>query len=169
MMTEDKVRVRRGSVDDLPSTAELWNRANKHYGRTLAVEHQGHVIVEGIAGRMTNDEGDLLIAEIEGRIAGMLLGSRVREDRGKGPIVDGLAIVSWVAVDPDYWGHGIATHLMEDLLDLLRAKQFRRVILWTHQDNVRAQRMYERLGFTLAPEQMKDSTGALIIQYARDL
>ncbi|MBC5815945.1 MAG: GNAT family N-acetyltransferase [Candidatus Eremiobacteraeota bacterium] len=161
--------IRRGSVEDLPPTAELWNRANKHYGRTLAVEHQGHVIIESIARRMTNDDADLLIAEVEGNLAGMLLGSPVREDRGKGPIIQGLAIVSWVAVDPGHWGHGIATRLMEDLLDVLRAKKFRRVILWTHQDNVRAQRMYERLGFTLSGEQTNDSAGALVIQYGRDL
>ena len=169
MTTKDKVTIRRGTVGDLPATAELWNRANKHYGRTLAVEHQGHVIIENIARRMTNDDADLLIAEVEGKLAGMLLGSPVREDRGTGSLIEGLAIVSWVAVDPDYWGHGIATRLMEDLLGFLRAKNFRRVILWTHQDNVRAQRMYERLGFMLAAEQMNDSAGALVIQYGRDL
>jgi len=169
MTTKDDVRIRRGSVEDLPLTAELWDRANKHYGRTLPNEYRGHVIIESVAGRMTGDAGDLLIAEVAGKLVGMLLGSPVREDRGKGPLVDGIAIVSWVAVDPGHWGLGIATRLLEDLLDLLSAKQFRRVILWTHQDNVRAQRMYERLGFTLTPEQMKDSTGALIIQYGRDL
>ncbi len=169
MMTKVTVSIRRGSVADLPPTAELWNRANKHYGRTLAVEHQGHVIIESIERRMTNDDADLLIAEIEGELAGMLLGSPLREDRGNGPVIDGLAIISWVAVDPGHWGHGIATRLMEDLLEILRAKKFRRVVLWTHQDNVRAQRMYERLGFTVAAEQMNDSAGALVIQYGRDL
>jgi ribosomal protein S18 acetylase RimI-like enzyme len=30
--------------------------------------------------------------------------------------------VSWVAVDPADWGRGIATQLMEDLLERLREK-----------------------------------------------
>lgn len=161
--------MRRGGTEDLPVTAELWDRANLAYGRTLAIEHQGNVIVESICRRITNDNADLLIAEVGGKLAGMLLGSPSRENRGDGPIIAGWAHVSWVAVDPAYWGRGIATQLMEDLLERLREKKFRHVQLWTHQDNVRAQRVYERLGFTATGQQMTDSVGALILHYALDL
>ncbi|MDP9110632.1 MAG: GNAT family N-acetyltransferase [Candidatus Eremiobacteraeota bacterium] len=169
MTAKGSVTIRRGSVDDLPRTSEVWDRANRHYGRTLAAEHQGNAIVENTARRMINDDADLLVAEVDGKLAGMLLGSPVREDRGSGPVIEGLAHISWVAVEPAYWGRGVATLLIEELLDIFRAKKVSRVRLWTHQDNVRAQRIYERLGFRPTGEQMMDSAGALVIQYGRDI
>jgi ribosomal protein S18 acetylase RimI-like enzyme len=166
---KSEVTIRRGRVEDLPLTADLWNRANAAYGRTLAVEHQGDVARERIAKRITDDDAYLMIAEVDGNLAGMLLGTALREKHGEGPIIAGWANIGWVAVDPAYWGRGIATELMEDLLQRLREKGFAHVQLWTHQDNVRAQRVYERLGFMATGQQMRDSSGALILHYALDL
>ena len=167
-MTRSEVIIRRATVDDLPVTADVWDRAQIARSAVFPEEFRGAVVIGSIARRMRVDDADLLVAQIDGKIVGMALGSPAREG-GKGPRIAGLAHISWVAVDPPSWGRGIATQLMQELLDTLRAKAFARVQLWTHDDNMRAQRIYERLGFVRTPKTMMDSVGAKIVHYERDI
>jgi GNAT superfamily N-acetyltransferase len=57
--------------------------------------------------------------------------------------LDGLYVV------PERWGSGIAVELHDQALDVLRAEGFQRCHLWVLEDNRRARRFYERLGWRL--------------------
>jgi GNAT superfamily N-acetyltransferase len=59
----------------------------------------------------------------------------------------GLWIISNVAVDPDFRGHGIAHQLMEASLQEARGKGARMVLLEVQTDNAPAQQLYGELGF----------------------
>jgi len=169
MSAQIAVSIRVGTSADLPATAQLWERAHAAGGRWLATEHRGADAIVRIAERMSRDGARLFIAEAEGKLAGMLLGSPAREEDGEGPIIPHLMHVSWVAVDPASWGRGIATRLMETLMEYARESGFRRAQLWTHQTNTRAQRIYERLGFAATGKELVDSLGNIIVHYDREL
>ncbi|GAC1498206.1 MAG: GNAT family N-acetyltransferase [Vulcanimicrobiaceae bacterium] len=168
-MSATGITVRVGTLADLPATAELWERAHAAGGRLLAMEHRGAIVIAGIAKRMTVDQARLFIAEGDENLAGMLLGSPAREEHGQGPTFPDLVHVSWVAVHPASWGRGIATRLMETFMEYARESGFRRVQLWTHQTNARAQRLYERLGFVASGRELTDSLGNIIVHYEREL
>ena len=57
--------------------------------------------------------------------------------------LDGLYVV------PERWGSGIAVELHDAALDVVRAAGFEQCHLWVLDDNRRARRFYERLGWRL--------------------
>lgn len=59
----------------------------------------------------------------------------------------GMAHVSNVAVDPEYQHQGVATRLLIELLDRVRAHGSSAVTLEARAANKRAHRLYSRLGF----------------------
>ncbi len=58
-----------------------------------------------------------------------------------------LGHVARLYVDPDRWGRGIGTVLYETAIADLRASGFCAATLWVLEDNHRARRWYERLGW----------------------
>jgi ribosomal-protein-alanine N-acetyltransferase len=58
------------------------------------------------------------------------------------------AFVQTIAVAPDRQGHGLGAVLLEELLAEAARRQQRRVLLEVRADNVPAQRLYARYGFT---------------------
>ena len=50
-------------------------------------------------------------------------------------------------VDPDHWGRGLGSKLMERAIDCVVDRGHRRVRLWVLADNVGARAFYERCGF----------------------
>ena len=84
-----------------------------------------------------------LVAEVDGRIAGygsLVTGNRRRAHSGS---------ISF-AVEPDHWGEGIGTLLLEALLDLAdNWFNVRRLSLQVFTDNSRAIQMLERRGFQI--------------------
>lgn len=52
-----------------------------------------------------------------------------------------------LAVDPDFRGRGLGRRLVAHVLERLVAKGVQRVFLEVAEENVEAQRLYERLGF----------------------
>jgi ribosomal protein S18 acetylase RimI-like enzyme len=49
---------------------------------------------------------------------------------------------------PDRWGSGAATELMDHVEQRLKAEGFATAVLWVLDDNPRARRFYERLGWS---------------------
>lgn len=62
--------------------------------------------------------------------------------------VDGAADVQTIAVAPARQGTGLGARLLTDLLTAATAFDCREVFLEVRVDNTRAQRLYERFGFT---------------------
>jgi len=48
---------------------------------------------------------------------------------------------------PEYWGRSIGMQLMEWALNDIQTKGCKKAVLWVIEDNVRARKFYEKLGF----------------------
>ncbi|MHB1986954.1 MAG: GNAT family N-acetyltransferase [Acidimicrobiales bacterium] len=85
------------------------------------------------------------LAETDGSATGIVAGFTTDEG-GDATSADGMEIVSmWVA--PDHRRRGIATELVERVLELARDQHLSQVTLWVAAGNKRATATYERLGF----------------------
>jgi GNAT superfamily N-acetyltransferase len=80
-----------------------------------------------------NPQLTVLVAEVDGAPAG-LAGCRTEW-------LDGLY------VRPEHWGRGLGRKLHDEVLDRLRANGSPRCHLWVLEDNERARRFYEGLGW----------------------
>lgn len=49
---------------------------------------------------------------------------------------------------PEYWNRGIGKHLITWGLQELKARGYQKVTLWVLEENFRARRFYEKMGFT---------------------
>ena len=77
--------------------------------------------------------GGVTIASVEGCVVGVLAISRS----------DGASWIDQMYIAPEYCGQGIGTQLLRATLDSLQMP----VRLYAFQENERARRFYERLGF----------------------
>lgn len=99
-----------------------------------------------------------LVAELSGRIAGMILGFRQSPLEGR---------VFWLAVRSGSQGQGVGRRLMTELLEIFRRLGVIFVILEVRTGNKRAQKLYLDLGFeivTACKSYYPDGEGALIMR-----
>lgn len=86
---------------------------------------------------LENDRAHYLVARMDGRAVGYV-GIWLVADEGH---------ITNVAVHPDYRSRGVGRRLMEAITDLARRRGARRLTLEVRKSNLRAQRLYESLGF----------------------
>lgn len=112
----------------------------------------------------------LVVAEDSEEIVGMTVGMQALEDDGKGPPMPGLAHFAMVFVGPGRWGEGIGRCLVKRLVREAHERGYRGAQLWTAPDNLRAQKLYEGLGFRQSGRAATNEFGAPIVHYQlRDL
>ncbi|OAA31586.1 acetyltransferase [Kosmotoga arenicorallina S304] len=83
----------------------------------------------------------MILVELDGKIVGMLNfngGTRPRT-RHRGEF--GISVLK------DYWGHGIATAMLEYLIEWAKEHEILKIDLMVREDNERAIKLYEKLGF----------------------
>lgn len=85
----------------------------------------------------TCSEG-FVVAEIDGIVAGFVVGYRVSEEAGR---------IFSLAVHPKYQNLGIGSALLEEIIRLLRRCLVSEIGLEVRQSNSGAKRFYERHGF----------------------
>jgi ribosomal protein S18 acetylase RimI-like enzyme len=158
--------IRAGEARDLETAAAVWLSANlaRRDGRPLTPEHGARVRAV-----LARPDTFLLIAEGQTGVVGMAAAMQGRADDGAGPPVPGLCHVGMVAVVPERWGEGIGDRLVDALFAAARERGYRQAQLWTHADNLRAQRLYDRRGFRRSGRQKIDDLGEPIVYYARPL
>ena len=61
---------------------------------------------------------------------------------------DGGSEILGLYVDPDHWGRGVGTSLLEGAMESLRRSSPERTRLWVLEGNVRAERFYLARGWT---------------------
>lgn len=114
--------------DDFVAVYELWAKAGPglHLGRSDSQDE--------IAKKLKRDPDLFLVAEVDGRIVGAVVGG-----------FDGRrGLVYHLGVDAAYRKNGIGRQLMDALEGRLRAKGCLRSYLLVTHDNLEAQRFYER-------------------------
>ena len=111
-----------------------------------------------------------LTAKAGGTTVGTAIASVAREYDGLGPRMEDVANVSFVAVDPAFWGRGIGRRLMEEIESRIRAAGFSRAQLWAREDDARSFTLYEHLGYRKTGESKLDHcNGDTIVRMAKDL
>lgn len=123
------VTIRRAAEADVEPIAGVWLAARRAAGdRFPPPVHEDAELVPHLLGDVL-PVADVLVAEREGRVLGVLILS--------GPLVDGLYVA------PEAQGTGIGTALLERA----KAERPEGLRLWVFASNVPAEAFYERRGF----------------------
>jgi GNAT superfamily N-acetyltransferase len=131
--------LRRATVGDADIAAEVYLRARHHAVPEIpALVHSDDDVRQWMRGVLGEHEAWLAFAD-----DGALLGLMVLEGDWVGQLY----------VDPAWTGQGLGTQF----LDLAKQRRPGGLQLWTFESNVRAQRFYERNGFTV--EERTDGSG----------
>jgi GNAT superfamily N-acetyltransferase len=131
----------------------LIRAARPDEGDALA-DIQRRASVVGLAHIFPPEQYPYPIDEIRRRWRDALAGGRsalVYEDAGEmvGVALTGPEWLDGLYVVPERWGSGIAVELHDEALGVVRAEGFEQCHLWVLEDNRRARRFYERLGWRL--------------------
>lgn len=85
-----------------------------------------------------------IIMLTDGKPVGILTYGKSKDEDLKDSAVEILRIY----LVPEYWGQNLGMVLMAWGLEEMRQKGYRRISLWVIEDNKRARKHYERMGFT---------------------
>lgn len=120
----------RAAYDDLPPEDELRSRWERWYD-SEALEQQ-----------ISHPDGIFLVTERDGRLVGIA-----------------HAVPGWdppelarLYVDPDVWGEGIGSRLLEETLEAVSEEGIPRIVLRVHRGNDRAVAFYRARGFDRVPD-----------------
>ena len=87
-----------------------------------------------------NKKAEILVAKCDGHVAGFLGLWR------RGKYKEHVATLG-ISVHPDYWGNGIATHLIESAVELAKDSGLIRLEIETMADNMAMRHVAEKEGF----------------------
>ena len=154
--------IRAGEPRDVEAAAAVWLAANaaRRGDRSVPPGHEARV-----RGALQRADTFVVIAEDADAIVGMGAAMQGRADDGAGPPIPGLCHVGMVAVGPERWGEGIGGRIVDALCATARTRRYRAAQLWTHADNVRAQRLYDGRGFRPSGRRKTDDFGEPIVHY----
>ena len=83
---------------------------------------------------------------------------------------DKTAYIKMIALLPQFQNKGVGSCIVNQCVDNLKSRKFKTVILYTDQDNYRAQRCYEKCGFKVTEEYTeKMSNGEVVKRYKMEL
>ena len=146
--------IRSGSAQDIPAVMDLVRRVvpgmraagnlqwNDEYPNAAAFERDV-------------ERGEMWVAEVEGKLGGV---AAVTTDQDPEyaevgwDLTETAIVVHRVAVDPEFRGLGIAAALMEQAETVARARGIGVLRVDTNSENAATQRLFPKLGYTLAGE-----------------
>ena len=159
------VVVRPATADDHEPAIAVWAAAEAARCGGPAPEEVPAALRE----RFRRPDVWLLVAVDDGQVVGVTQGWPAREDDGAGPVITGRCHLSLVFVAPDRWREGIGSRLVDGALEHARSLGFDHVQLYTHEDNARAQRLYQGRGFARDGVVRDDAWGDRIGRWSRAL
>ncbi|MER6011792.1 GNAT family N-acetyltransferase [Streptomyces bluensis] len=163
MSADHAVTVRPGTATDIEEALTILNAADAQRSGRLP---RGGESRERTRKRLAGPDTFFFIAQSTGgNPIGLAAGMSGRQDGGTGPTIPGLCHISMVAVRPEHWGEGVGKQLLQVLLSHGRNHGYDRFQLFTHADNARAQRLYERMGFTVTGQTAVSDEGEDIVHY----
>lgn len=90
-----------------------------------------------------SDRDTCLVAELEGKIVGFVLGTLLEKRRGTWV----YGYVQWLGVDPDQGRRGIGASLIEEIRERFIDDGARMLLVDTEADNEPALRLFDKMGF----------------------
>lgn len=135
------VKIRAATIDDL---AKIFHLGEKVF-TPQEVSNLYRTWDEYEVTHLFNAEPEyMLVAEVNGRLAGFCLGSVIEKARSAWS----YGHLLWLAVDPRYEGHGIAGLLFDEFRDIMEEQSVRMLMVDTQADNERAIGFFRRKGFS---------------------
>ncbi|MEP1207022.1 MAG: N-acetyltransferase family protein [Rhizobiaceae bacterium] len=142
------MQIRQARPDDIPAITEIYGRSVVE--EFVSFEHQPPSVAE-MTSRMAAliDAGyPYLVAELDGEIAGYCYASSYRPRPAYSKTVE-----STVYVAPKFWRQGVASRLLDSLIEQCRARQYRQMIAIAacqgdaNLQEVASVQLHHRLGF----------------------
>lgn len=132
---ERKIRVRPMEHEDIDSVLAI--------DRKITGVRRAITYTELITGDLGGVLGLSLVAEVDGQVAGFILARRVLV--GEPPTEVGL--VQILGVDPDYQHQGLATAMVNALVETCQTKKLNAVRIMVDVGDSQLQGLFEHLGF----------------------
>jgi len=129
-------------VDDV---VELWRKLTSD-GTLIIDDENLKRFREFLEGLSKEDENQVLVSEINGRIVGFLM--FMKQARSMLRLRRSRAMITDLYVDEEYRHQGLASKLLERCLEHLRSTGVEEVRVSVLADNARAVSLYRKLGFT---------------------
>ena len=171
MTTPESVdfELRQGRISDIGAMALVLERAN--------AQKNGDKLQEGIIDpetyiriqqRLEKPHSWSYVSIHADKVVGFVIGHPSVEDETliADPKAEHLALLM---TDPDFWGRGIATELLNVATQHAREIGNERMVLWTAQSNTRARSLYEQNGFKLIDQTRISKYQGLLVQYLLNL
>jgi GNAT superfamily N-acetyltransferase len=140
-----KVRVRHGDDSDLDAAVAVFidsNLARRHG----TWPHKASSVAR-LEACLRKPGSWLFVAEESSAPLGMAATEPMRGEGGTGAVIPGGLFLGYLYVVPGRWGEGIGGLLLDAVLASARRHDYRRVHLWTHEDNDRSHGLYRSRGF----------------------
>lgn len=132
---ESKIRIRPMEPEDIDNVLAIDRKIS---GVRRAVTYTDLI---------TGDLGGVLdlsfVAEVDGQVAGFILARLAYVGE---PVME-VGLIQILGVDPDYWRQGIATKLVNVLLERCQSKGLKTVRIMVNERDSQLQGLFQRLGF----------------------
>jgi RimJ/RimL family protein N-acetyltransferase len=156
LLKHDNLTIRNAAPDDADLLCAWWNDGGvmAHAGFPNGLGTCPARVIENMAGD-SDDTHRLLILELDG----VPVGEMNYRNLGNGVAVIGIKIC-----EADRRGKGHGTRLLRMLIGELFSRGYKKIALDTNLENVRAQHVYEKLGFKrvrVNRDSWRDQLGAL--------
>lgn len=133
------VEIREMEIDDLPLVYALGERVFTTKWPNLYRTWDEYELVE-----LFSSDGDFcLVAEMDDRIIGFVLGSLIEKRRSAWR----YGWLIWFGVEPEFKGKGVGTKLINELMEVFIKAGVRIMIVDTDQENHEAIRFFKKHGF----------------------
>ena len=132
---ESKVRIRPMEPEDIDGVLAI---DRKITGVRRAVTYTDLII--GDLGKIPDLS---FVAEVNGEVQGFLLARRAYFGE---PFTE-LGLIQILGVDPDYWRQGIASKLVDALVETCQSKKLSAVRIIVNEHDSQLQSLFQRLGF----------------------
>ena len=169
-MSDMSVEYKIATKNDARAMALVMERANElRDGKPLSSE-VSDAVLEDITERMSRHGVWVYVAVHQKNVVGLMLGYPYSQ--GEDMLIDPLRdYLSLLMVDPEYWGKGIASKLLDIAADNARKTGKQQLMLWTRkEDNDHARSVYEHKGYIATGRtRISKYRDELQVQYALDV
>lgn len=134
-ITENNLRIRSMEPEDITAVLQIDRKIS---GAQRAITYSDLI---------TGDLGGVLdlsfVAEVAGQVVGFILAQHAYVGE---PVVE-VGLIQILGVDPDYWGQGLATKLVNTLLEHCKSKGLKTVRVMVKERDSQLQAFFAHLGF----------------------
>jgi GNAT superfamily N-acetyltransferase len=137
--------IRLGEAADVEAAVSVFERSNlaRRHGRAPR-----RATGDRARAQLHQPASWFLVMEDESGLVAMASAEPLRAEDGAGPVIPEGCFLHSLFVVPERWGEGIGGALLDAVLAEAKRQGYSRIVLWTHEDNERAHRLYRSRNFS---------------------